>query len=117
MASILPGFLVLQLFLIFVPVNPHTRCKLKLLRLERIKDYLLMEEEFIQNMELKKPREEKQQARLLLRRPFTQETKLNLTLVQEERTKIDEIRGAPLQVGTLEELVDDKHGSPRHPSG
>src|SRR3546814_6211150 len=70
-------------------VNPHTRCKLKLLRLERVKDYLLMEEEFIQNMELKKPREEKQ---------------------QEERTKIDELRGSPLQVGTLEELIDDKHG-------
>jgi 26S proteasome regulatory subunit T2 len=69
-------------------VNPHTRCKLKLLRLERIKDYLLMEEEFISNMDLKKPREEKQ---------------------QEERTKIDEIRGSPLQVGNLEEIIDDRH--------
>ena len=45
-------------------VTPHSRCRLKLLRLDRIKDYLLMEEEFIMNQELKKPREEKQQVHL-----------------------------------------------------
>ena len=32
-------------------VTPHTKCKLKLLKQERIKDYLLMEEEFIRNQE------------------------------------------------------------------
>lgn len=32
-------------------VTPHTKCRLKLLKLERIKDYLLMEEEFITNQE------------------------------------------------------------------
>lgn len=32
-------------------VTPHTRCRLKLLKLERIKDFLLMEEEFIRNQE------------------------------------------------------------------
>jgi 26S proteasome regulatory subunit T2 len=31
---------------------------LRLLKLERIKDYLLMEEEFIRNQELRKPREQ-----------------------------------------------------------
>jgi len=40
-------------------VRPHTRCKLRLLKMERIKDYLLMEEEFIQNQERLKPTEEK----------------------------------------------------------
>jgi 26S proteasome regulatory subunit T2 len=40
-------------------VTPHTRCRLKLLKLERIKDYLLMEEEFIRNQERMKPQEEK----------------------------------------------------------
>jgi len=44
-------------------VKPHTRCKLRLLKLERIKDYLLMEEEFIQNQERLKPIEEKTQVR------------------------------------------------------
>ncbi len=42
-------------------VTPHTRCRLKLLKLERIKDYLLMEEEFIKNQERLKPQEEKQE--------------------------------------------------------
>ena len=28
-------------------VTPHTKCRLRLLKMERIKDYLLMEEEFI----------------------------------------------------------------------
>lgn len=40
-------------------VTPHTKCRLKLLKLERIKDYLLMEEEFIRNQERLKPQEEK----------------------------------------------------------
>jgi 26S proteasome regulatory subunit T2 len=69
-------------------VTPHSRCKLKLLKLERIKDYLLMEEEFISNQERLRPREEK---------------------TQEERMKVHEIRGSPMSVGTLEEIIDDKH--------
>ncbi|CAZ79718.1 unnamed protein product [Tuber melanosporum] len=32
-------------------VYPNARCKLKLLRMERIKDHLLLEEEFVQNQE------------------------------------------------------------------
>jgi len=69
-------------------VRPHTRCKLRLLKMERIKDYLLMEEEFIQNQERLKPTEEK---------------------TQEERSKVDDIRGSPMGVGNLEEIIDDNH--------
>ncbi|KAJ3190729.1 ATPase of 26S proteasome regulatory subunit 4 [Irineochytrium annulatum] len=70
------------------PVFPTTRCKLKLLKNERIKDYLLLEEEFVQNQERLKPQEEKN---------------------QEERTRVDELRGSPMNVGTLEEIIDDDH--------
>jgi len=69
-------------------VTPNTKCKLKLLRTERIKDYLLMEEEFIQDQERMKPAEEK---------------------LQEERQRVEDIRGTPLAVGTLEEIIDDNH--------
>lgn len=69
-------------------VFPSTRCKLKLLKNERIKDYLLMEEEFVQNQERLKPQEEKN---------------------QEERTRVDELRGTPMTVGSLEEIIDDEH--------
>jgi 26S proteasome regulatory subunit T2 len=69
-------------------VTPHTKCRLRLLKLERIKDWLLMEEEFVQNQEVLKPQEEK---------------------AQEERTKVDELRGSPMGVGTLEERIDENH--------
>lgn len=69
-------------------VTPYTRCRLKKLKLDRIKDYLLMEEEFIKNQERLKPQEEKH---------------------EEERTKVDELRGSPMSVGNLEEIIDDNH--------
>lgn len=53
-------------------IYPTSKCKLRLLKLERIKDFLLMEEEFIKNQEILKPKEEKD---------------------QEERNKVDDLRG------------------------
>jgi len=69
-------------------VVPATKCKLRLLKLERVKDYLLMEEEFVARQEQVKPQEES---------------------AQQERTKVEDIRGTPLGVATLEEMVDDNH--------
>jgi len=69
-------------------VLPHTRCRLRLLKLERVKDFLLLEHEFIENQERLKPQEEKN---------------------EEDRVKVDELRGAPMGVGTLEEIIDDEH--------
>ena len=69
-------------------IVPNAKCKLRLLKLERVKDFLLLEEEFIQNHEVFKPHEERD---------------------QEEREKLEELRGTPLAVGTLEELIDDNH--------
>lgn len=39
-------------------VTPYVRCRLRLYKMERIKDYLLLEEEFIRNQERFKPRED-----------------------------------------------------------
>ena len=47
-----------------------------------------MEQEFITNQELRKPREEQDES---------------------DQAKVDDIRGTPLSVGTLEELIDDNH--------
>ncbi|KAI7859189.1 26S proteasome subunit P45 [Circinella umbellata] len=69
-------------------VFPNTRCRLKTLKMERIKDYLLLEEEYVQNQEQMKPAEERD---------------------QEERTRVDDLRGSPMAVGTLEEIIDDDH--------
>src|SRR4051794_21773656 len=40
-------------------VVPVSKCKLRLSRLERVKDYLILEEEFIKNQENIRPAEEK----------------------------------------------------------
>ena len=40
-------------------VTPNAKCKLRLLKLERIKDYLLIEEEFVANQERLKPADQK----------------------------------------------------------
>ncbi|KAL4161962.1 26S proteasome regulatory subunit 4 A [Phytophthora ramorum] len=69
-------------------VYPTAKCKLRLLKMERIKDFLLMEQEFIQNQEVMKPKQEKD---------------------EEERSKVDDLRGTPMGVGTLEEMIDDNH--------
>eukprot|EP00181_Compsopogon_caeruleus_P004966 CAMPEP_0184683980 /NCGR_PEP_ID=MMETSP0312-20130426/13398_1 /TAXON_ID=31354 /ORGANISM="Compsopogon coeruleus, Strain SAG 36.94" /LENGTH=439 /DNA_ID=CAMNT_0027136749 /DNA_START=126 /DNA_END=1445 /DNA_ORIENTATION=- len=69
-------------------VTPASKCRLRLLKLERIKDYLLMEEEFVANQEKFRPREQR---------------------TEEERLQVDELRGSPMGVGTLEEIIDDNH--------
>jgi len=69
-------------------VYPTSKCKLRLMKLERIKDFLLMEAEFIRNQDLLKPKLEREQV---------------------ERSKVDELRGTPLSIGSLEEMIDDNH--------
>ena len=69
-------------------ITPNAKCKLRMLKLDRVKDFLLLEEEFIRNHEVFKPREERD---------------------QEEREKLEELRGSPLGVGSLEEIIDDNH--------
>lgn len=69
-------------------VKPLSKCKLRLLRLERIKDFLLIEEEFLTNQETLKPHEEKEQKNV---------------------EEMEEIRGSPMSVGTLEEIIDETH--------
>ena len=60
-------------------IRPQTKCRLRYLKLERMKDYLLIEEEFIRNQEVFKPKKEKD---------------------EEEREKVDDLRGSPMSIGT-----------------
>lgn len=57
---------------------------------------MLLEEEFIQNQERLKPQEVK---------------------AAEERIKVDELRGTPMNVGSLDEIVDDNHAIVSTPNG
>lgn len=40
-------------------ITPNAKCKLRLLKLERVKDWLILEEEFVTNQERLKPQEER----------------------------------------------------------
>ena len=51
-------------------VKPYTKCRLRLLKMERIKDYLLMEEEYIKNQERMKPQDEKNEEERSQGSPF-----------------------------------------------
>merc|ERR1719183_698407 len=67
---------------------PSAKCKLRLLKMERVKDFLLLEEEFMKNQEILKPKEEKD---------------------KELNKAVEELRGTPMSVGSLEEMIDDNH--------
>lgn len=69
-------------------ITPHSKCQLRLLKLERVKDWLTMEEEFITNCEALSTREQTQ---------------------EDQRHRLEEIRGQTMLVGTLEEMIDDDH--------
>ena len=62
-----------------------------MLRMERIKDHLLLEEEFVQNQEALKPSGGADDR------------------TAEERNRVDDMRGSPMGVGNLEEMIDDDH--------
>ncbi|KAK3133453.1 hypothetical protein QOZ80_6AG0536720 [Eleusine coracana subsp. coracana] len=69
-------------------VAPLSKCRLRLLKLERVKDYLLMEEEFVAAQERLRLQEDK---------------------AEEDRSKVDDLRGTPMSVGSLEEIIDESH--------
>lgn len=58
-----------------------------MLKMERIKDYLLLEEEFLTNAA----------------------STAGEDRTAADRTRVDELRGSPMGVGTLEEIIDDDH--------
>ena len=69
-------------------ITPSAKCQLRLLKLQRVKDWLIMEEEFIQNCETLQNREK----------------------TEEDNNKlIEEIRGPTMAVATLNEIIDDDH--------
>ena len=66
-----------------------------------------MEEEFIRNQERLKPQEERnEEERLVLTITFVN---MIWYLILLYRSKVDDLRGTPMSVGTLEEFIDDTH--------
>lgn len=83
---------------------------MRLLKLERIKDFLLMEQEFIQNQEFHRPRQSQDEVLVVVNLIILSvDLMFDPMLCQSDRAKVDDIRGTPLGVGTLEEMIDDNH--------
>lgn len=63
--------------------------------MDRIKDHLILEEEFVANQER-------------LRKASGGKGGLEERRA-EERVRVDDMRGSPMGVGNLEEMIDDDH--------
>ncbi|ORY71371.1 26S protease regulatory subunit 4 [Pseudomassariella vexata] len=85
-------------------VFPTSRCKLRLLRMQRIHDHLLLEEEYVENQErLRKAKAAKDN-----QGPAPTDIE-SADRMADERGRVDDMRGSPMGVGTLEEMIDDDH--------
>ncbi|KAL5041923.1 hypothetical protein BDW71DRAFT_200995 [Aspergillus fruticulosus] len=84
-------------------IFPTSRCKLRYLRMQRVHDHLLLEEEYVENME--RLRKAKASASDSANRGDVDITDRNA----DERSRVDDMRGSPMGVGNLEELIDDDH--------
>lgn len=85
-------------------IYPTARCKLRYLRMQRVHDHLLLEEEFVENQErIRKALATNTQA------PAVAEGDGEIDRNADERSRVDDMRGSPMGVGNLEELIDDDH--------
>ncbi|KAI4723296.1 26S protease regulatory subunit 4 [Aureobasidium sp. EXF-10727] len=88
-------------------IYPTARCKLRYLRMQRIHDHLLLEEEYVENQErLRKARAATAQPPSSTSAPADGDA---LDRNADERSRVDDMRGSPMGVGNLEELIDDDH--------
>ena len=85
-------------------IFPTSRCRLRYLRMQRVHDHLLLEEEYVENME----RLRKTKAQGLPDAVGRGDLDL-LDRNADERSRVDDMRGSPMGVGNLEELIDDDH--------
>lgn len=70
--------------------------------MQRIHDHLLLEEEYVENQErLRKAKAAKEGQ--------TAGPDVDVDRLADERGRVDDMRGSPMSVGTLEELIDDDH--------
>ncbi|KAI5286537.1 hypothetical protein KEM54_006698 [Ascosphaera aggregata] len=86
------------------PVYPTSRCKLRYLRMQRIHDHLLLEEEYVENQERIRKEKVLAQAGPASSAEFDAHDRN-----ADARFQVDDTRGSPMGVGNLEELIDDDH--------
>ena len=74
--------------------------------MQRIHDHLLLEEEYVENQErLRKAKAAKEGGAPVAAASDPEAQDRNA----DERGRVDDMRGSPMGVGTLEEMIDDDH--------
>ena len=73
--------------------------------MQRVHDHLLLEEEYVENQEQRR----KTKAAATQAPATATEGGEPLDRNSDERSKVDDMRGSPMGVGNLEELIDDDH--------
>jgi 26S proteasome regulatory subunit T2 len=73
--------------------------------MQRVHDHLLLEEEYVENQE----RLRKAKAASNATPTATTDTEAAADRNADERGRVDDMRGSPMGVGNLEELIDDDH--------
>lgn len=74
------------------------------MRMQRVHDHLLLEEEYVENQEnIRKVKAAHTQA------PASATEAEAVDRNADERSRVDDMRGSPMGVGNLEELIDDDH--------
>lgn len=69
-------------------ISPNSKCLLRMRKLERVKDYLLMEEDFCKSQKAEKSEDKAK---------------------EEEKNLLEILRGTPVQIGTLEEIISEEN--------
>lgn len=77
-------------------VTPNIKCRLRLCRQERIKDFLLIEQDFVRKQE-----EYKKEKEANLTEMEKAELEKNNPHMLDEKKKVDSLRGTPLLIGIL----------------
>ena len=69
-------------------ITPNSKCLLRMRKMERVKDYLLMEEDFVKSQKAEKSEDKAK---------------------EEEKNLLEILRGTPVQIGTLEEIISEEN--------
>ena len=90
-------------------IMPVTKCRLRLLRSERIKDYLLLEEEYVRNLEQQQKLKQGQIDAAAEAAVEAGDVESGAAAESANLQMIEGLRGNPVSVGNLEEIIDENH--------
>ena len=93
-------------------ITPHLRCKLRLLRLERVNDYLTLERDFLESVAGSTSSSTADVNTNVIKTAASAASASASSSGQDAakaRSAVNRLRGSPMEVGELEEMIDENH--------